>query len=55
MGQTLPQLDIGLSSVPLAGWLGRYRRLSRDFEHTVASSEAFVYFARVRRMLKLAA
>ncbi|MCS6805587.1 MAG: IS5 family transposase [Blastocatellia bacterium] len=35
-------------------WLGRYRRLSRDFEHTVASSEAFVYIASIRRMLKLA-
>jgi putative transposase len=37
------------------GWLGRYRRLSRDFEHTVQSSEAFVYIASIRRMLKLAA
>jgi putative transposase len=26
-------------------WLGRYRRLSRDYEHTVASSEAMVYIA----------
>jgi putative transposase len=37
------------------GWLGRYRRLSRDFEHTVQSSEAFVYIASIRRMLKMAA
>jgi putative transposase len=37
------------------GWLGRYRRLSRDFEHTVASSEAMVYIASIRRMLKLVA
>jgi putative transposase len=37
------------------GWLGRYRRLSRDFEHTVQSSVAFVYIASIRRMLKLAA
>jgi putative transposase len=37
------------------GWLGRYRRLSRDFEHTVQSSEAMVYIASIRRMLKLAA
>jgi putative transposase len=37
------------------GWLGRYRRLSRDFEHTVISSEAFVYCASIRRMLKLLA
>jgi putative transposase len=35
------------------GWLGRYRRLSRDFEHTVASSEAMTYIASIRRMLKL--
>jgi putative transposase len=36
------------------GWLGRYRRLSRDFEHTVLSSESVVYIASIRRMLKLA-
>lgn len=35
------------------GWLGRYRRLSRDFEHKVKSSEAMVYAASVRRMLRL--
>ncbi len=35
------------------GWLGRYRRLSRDFEHTVASSEAMTNIASIRRMLKL--
>ena len=37
------------------GWLGRYRRLARDFEHTVSSSESVVYIASIRRMLKLAA
>jgi putative transposase len=36
------------------GWLGRYRRLSRDYEHTVSSSESLVYLASIRRMLKLA-
>jgi len=36
------------------GWLGRYRRLSRDFEHTVSSSESVVYIASIRRMLRLA-
>lgn len=36
------------------GWLGRYRRLARDYEHTVSSSEALVYVASVRRMLRLA-
>ena len=36
------------------GWLGRYRRLCPDFEHTTSSSEAKVYIASIRRMLKLA-
>ncbi len=35
------------------GWLGRYRRLARDYEHTVASSEAQTYLASIRRMLKV--
>lgn len=36
------------------GWFGRYRRLARDFEHTVSSSEAMTYLASIRRMLKMA-
>jgi putative transposase len=36
------------------GWLGRYRRLARDYEHTVVSSETMTYLASIRRMLKLA-
>ncbi len=36
------------------GWFGRYRRLARDYEHTVSSSESVVYIASIRRMLKLA-
>ena len=36
------------------GWLGRYRRLARDFEHTCSSSEAMTYLASIRRLLKLA-
>ncbi len=36
------------------GWLGRYRRLARDYEHMVAVSEAMTYLASIRRMLKLA-
>jgi putative transposase len=35
------------------GWLGRYRRLSKDFEHQVCSSEAMVYLASLHRMLRL--
>jgi putative transposase len=34
------------------GWLGRYRRLARDYEHTTSSSESMVYIASIRRMLK---
>jgi putative transposase len=37
------------------GWLGRYRRLARDNEHTVASSQAMVYLPSIRRMLRLVA
>jgi putative transposase len=37
------------------GWLGRYRRLARDYEHTTASSEAMVYIASSRRMLRMLA
>ena len=36
------------------GWLGRYRRLARDYEHTTSSSQSVVYLASIRRMLKLA-
>ncbi len=37
------------------GWLGRYRRLSKDFEHQPRSSEAMVYAASIHRMLRLLA
>jgi putative transposase len=35
------------------GWLGRYRRWCRDFEHTTVSSEAMVYLASIRRTLRI--
>lgn len=35
------------------GWLGRYRRLCRDFEHTTVASEAMVYLASIRRTLRI--
>ncbi len=34
-------------------WLGRYRRLGRDYEHQTLSSEAVVYIASIHRMLRL--
>jgi len=35
------------------GWFGRYRRLSRDYEHQTLSSESMVYVASIHRMLRL--
>lgn len=32
-------------------WLTRHRRLSRDFEGTYSSGEAFIYLAMTRRMV----
>ena len=34
------------------GWLGRYRRLSKDYEHNPASSEAWIYIAMIHRMAR---
>ena len=33
-------------------WLGRFRRLSKDYERTLASSESMVYIASIHTMLK---
>ena len=33
------------------GWLGRYRRLNRDYERQAKSGETFVYLAMIRLML----
>lgn len=33
-------------------WLGRCRRLSKDFEKTVASAEAWVYIANIRMLTR---
>jgi len=46
----LPRRWVGERS---CGWLGRYRRLCRDFEHTTVSSEAMVYLASIRRTLRI--
>lgn len=35
-------------------WLGRYRRLSKDYEHCVKSSEGMVYIASIHFLLKRA-
>lgn len=34
------------------GWLGRYRRLSKDYEELPASSEAMLYLAMTHLMLR---
>jgi putative transposase len=33
-------------------WLGRYRRLSKDYEHRVEYSESWVYIASISRMIR---
>jgi putative transposase len=35
------------------GWLGRYRRLSKDYEHNPTSSEAWIYISAIHRMSRL--
>jgi len=32
------------------GWFGRYRRLSKDYEHDLKSSETWIYIAMIHRM-----
>jgi putative transposase len=34
------------------GWLGRHRRLSKDYERLPASSEAMIYWAMIRTMVR---
>ncbi len=34
------------------GWLGRYRRLSKDYEQNPASSEAWIYCAMLHLMAR---
>ncbi|MBZ9764972.1 transposase [Mesorhizobium sp. CA8] len=33
-------------------WLGRCRRLAKDFEATIASAEAWIFVASIRLMLR---
>ncbi len=33
------------------GWLGKFRRLAKDYETSTASSEAFIYIAQARQLL----
>lgn len=34
------------------GWLGRYRRLSKDYEYLPETSEAFIYTTSLRTLLQ---
>jgi putative transposase len=34
-------------------WLGRYRRLSRDYEYSTESSESWIRISSIHRMLRL--
>jgi putative transposase len=33
-------------------WVGRYQRMSKDYEYLTQTSEAFIYAAMIRLMLK---
>lgn len=33
-------------------WFGKYRRLSKDYEQDMISSEGFIYLASIRTLLK---
>jgi putative transposase len=33
-------------------WIGRYRRMSKDYEYLTETGEAFIYAAMIRLMLK---
>jgi putative transposase len=34
------------------GWLGKYRRLSKDYERLTESSQAFIYAAMIHIMIR---
>jgi transposase len=40
-------LRYGLALDRTFGWLGKYRRLSKDYEYLMASSEAMIYVAMI--------
>jgi len=57
-GQEPPPLPAGFSVLPRRwvvertfAWLGRHRRLSKDYEHLPATEEAWIYLAMTRLML----
>jgi putative transposase len=54
-----PPNSVGFVVVPVRwivertlAWLGRFRRLSKDYEHCTKSSEGFIYVASIATMLK---
>jgi putative transposase len=57
-GQEPPEIPAGFQVLPWRwiversfAWMGRYRRLSKDYEYLVETSEAMVYTAMSRTML----
>lgn len=58
-GETPPEVAKGFVLIPRRwvvertfAWLGRYRRLSKDYEETTTSSEAWILIAMSRLMLQ---
>lgn len=57
-GQEPPEIPAGFQILPWRwiverslAWIGKYRRLSKDYEYLVETSEAMVYMAMSRTML----
>ena len=44
--------SVGFTRVCTFAWLGRYRRLSKDYEQLPETSEAMIYAAMAHLMLK---
>lgn len=58
-GQEPPEIPAGFHVLPrrwvverTCAWLGRNRRLAKDWERLCATAEAWIYLAMIRLMLK---
>ena len=48
----LPRYSLGQWSAPSPAWLGRNRRLAKDFEATIASAEAWLMIASIQLLTR---
>ena len=59
VGSPVPVIETGFKALPrrwvverTLAWIGKNRRMSKDYEYLPSSSEAFVYISMIRLMLK---